>query len=97
MLNHQSLLDAANAVLQLGGAWATWRNVEELLVHRILRGVRLRSIAFFAMWGVWNVFYFWELEQWLSVATGLLLCTGNAAWVALALHYRKVYDKKQWL
>lgn len=85
MHDEATTLDAVNALLQLGGAAATWANAARLWRDRVVAGVEPASMVFFAAWGVWNVYYFWQLGQWLSVAGGALLCAGNLLWVALAL------------
>lgn len=82
------LLDALNAAFQAAGAVAAWNNTRALWRDKAAQGVRVSSVAFFAVWGVWNVYYFAELGQWLSVVTGGLLAAANVAWVALAAWLR---------
>lgn len=83
--------DFINGSFEAIGAWATWANVARLRADRRVAGVDWRSMAFFTGWGLWNLFYYPHLGQWLSFAGGALLVSGNVAWVALALKYRRGY------
>jgi hypothetical protein len=49
---------------------------------------------FFTSWGVWNLYYYPSLGQWLSFAAGIALCLGNIAWVsqAIRLAYRSKHN-----
>jgi len=79
------LLDIGNAVFEGGGATLVWLNVSRLRRDREIKGIDWRVQAFWAAWGVWNVFYYPQLDQWLSAAAGLVLVTGNLVWCALAV------------
>lgn len=80
--------DLINASVELGGAYFTWRNYSELRQARELRGVYWPTIAFFTLWGIWNLVYYPAIGQWLSFAAGILLAAGNLAWVVLAIRLR---------
>jgi len=77
--------DLINASVELVGAYFTWRNWHELRQARELRGVYWPTVAFFTVWGVWNLIYYPALGQWFSFAAGILLAAGNLAWVILAV------------
>lgn len=81
--------DAINGIFETVGAIATWRNVLAIRRDRSVRGVAWGSMAFFALWGVWNLGYYPSLHQWLSTLGGAFLVAGNLTWVGLALKYRK--------
>lgn len=80
--------DHINAIFELVGAFATWRNAYQLHRDGELRGVYLPSTVFFTAWGVWNLAFYPLLGQWYSAAAGAVLVAGNLAWVALALRLR---------
>lgn len=80
--------DAVNALLfEACGALVVWRNVTALLRDRVVAGVDWRVSAFFALWGLWNVYYYWHLMQWLSAAAAVLVAVANGTWVVLALRF----------
>lgn len=77
--------DLINGSFELIGAIFTWRNAAQLRRDREIRGVYWPTAAFMAVWGLWNLVYYPTLGQWASFAGGVLLVTGNLAWVAMAV------------
>lgn len=77
--------DLINGSFELVGAVFTWRNYVQLRRDRVLRGVYWPTAAFFAAWGLWNLVYYPALGQWASFLGGMLLVSGNVAWVVLAV------------
>lgn len=77
--------DLINGLIQLIGAGFTWRNFLQLHRDRVLAGVYWPTTAFFSAWGFWNLYYFPALDQWFSLAGGILLVAGNLAWVVVAI------------
>ncbi|MGE0487295.1 MAG: hypothetical protein AB7Q81_24285 [Gammaproteobacteria bacterium] len=83
--------DAINGLLFEGGsAVLLWLNVRRLLADGHVAGVDWRVTAFFALWGVWNVYYYAHLGQVASAAAALLVAGANGAWVMLALRLGRV-------
>lgn len=80
--------DLCNAVFELGGAMLIWLNVRQLWRDQQIRGVFWHVNVFYTLWGVWNMFYYPSLGQWLSFWAGLGVVLGNAAWCVLAWRYR---------
>lgn len=81
--------DHFNALFEAGGAALLLLNVRALLRDRRLAGVHIAPTAFFAAWGLWNLYYYPHLGQWWSFAAGLAVVAVNAAWIGLALYYRR--------
>lgn len=80
--------DLVNGSFELLGAILTWRNAAQLHRDREIRGVYWPTSAFFSAWGLWNLAYYPLLGQWFSFAGGVLLVSGNLAWVAMAVRLR---------
>lgn len=80
--------DTINAMFELGGALFIWLNVRALYLAKVVRGVYPPVMAFYAAWGVWNVFYYPAIGQHLSFWAGLGVVAGNLVWCSLALKYR---------
>lgn len=80
--------DAINALFELVGSFMTWRNFVQLRRDRTVAGVYWPVTVFFSVWGLWNLWYYPALDQWLSFFAGIVLCAGNIAWVILALRLR---------
>lgn len=76
--------DLINAAFELVGAVIVWLNVLKLYRDREIKGIYWPTFAFFASWGLWNLFYYPSLEQWFSFFAGVVLTAGNIAWIAVA-------------
>jgi hypothetical protein len=81
--------DIVNGAVESASAYFTWRNAYSLYKARELRGVYWPTTLFFTLWGLWNLYYYPALHQWCSFSGGVVLVTGNAIWVVLAILYRK--------
>ena len=79
------MTDLINGSFEFVGAFFTWRNALQLHRDRSLQGVYWPTMAFFTVWGFWNIFFYSSLNQPVSLACGVILALGNGAWVWLAL------------
>jgi hypothetical protein len=84
--------DIINGIFETFGAWFTWGSAWKLWKDRDVKGVYWPAFAFFGSWGLWNLLYYPTLDQWLSFAGGILLVSGNIAWVLLYLYWRWTGD-----
>lgn len=76
--------DAINGAIEFVGALFTWRNALQLWRDREVKGVYWPATAFWAAWGLWNLYCYSALGQWLSFSAGAFLVAGNVLWVSLA-------------
>ena len=81
--------DIINGLFELVGAAFTWRNALQLRTDGEIRGVYWPTSAFFAAWGLWNLIYYPSLGQWASFAGGVVLVSGNVAWVVMAVRLQR--------
>jgi uncharacterized membrane protein YfcA len=88
------IVDAINAAFELGGGIAIFAHCFALLRDREASGVSPVGVVFFTAWGYWNLFYYPQLEQWLSFFGGLLIVAGNTTWVVLLLRFRHERSSK---
>tara|TARA_R110002111_G_scaffold17323_4_gene43502 strand:+ start:1205 stop:1471 length:267 start_codon:yes stop_codon:yes gene_type:complete len=85
--------DLTNAIFEIGGGFLMWLNVKVLYESKEVKGVDWRVSAFFFCWGVWNIYYYPSLDQWLSFYAGIWLSIANLVWVSMAVYYgRKAND-----
>jgi hypothetical protein len=80
--------DLINGSFEVIGAIFTWRNAVQLRRDGEIRGVYWPTSAFFTAWGLWNLVYYPALGQWFSFWGGVLLVSGNVAWVAMAMRLK---------
>lgn len=50
--------DHVNALFEFGGGSILLLNVRRVLHDKLVRGVDWRVMGFFALWGLWNLFYY---------------------------------------
>jgi len=82
------LADLINGAFELFGGVMLVRNCFALHRDKMVRGVSWPVTAFFAAWGLWNLFYYPHLGQWLSFTGGLVIVSANLVWVGMAVYYR---------
>lgn len=79
--------DLINGTFEAVAALFTLNHCRVLLRDRAVAGVSVASMAFFTLWGVWNLWYYPSLGQAWSFAGGALLVLANAVYVALLLRF----------
>lgn len=79
--------DLINALFELLGSIIIVLNINKIMEDKLVRGIHWYVVAFFCFWGIWNLFYYPHLDQWLSFAAGVLMVTMNMIYTALLIHY----------
>ena len=79
--------DLINGSFEAGGSILLWRNVYQLYLDKQVKGVLGTTTAFFAAWGLWNLFYYYHLSQFMSWYGGMSLVTANVVWVGQFIYY----------
>lgn len=86
------LMDMANAFFEGGGSIFVLNHARVLHKHKMVRGVSLLSVAFFSLWGVFNIFYYNHLGQNFSWYAGICVLISNTFYLSLIAYYRR----KEW-
>ena len=81
--------DLTNAIFEVCGGLLIWLNVKALYKSKEVKGVDWRVSAFFFVWGIWNIYFYPSLDQWLSFWAGIWLAIANLIWVVMAIYYTK--------
>lgn len=81
------LPDAINGCFEMSSALLLWLNVAAIARDKCVRGVHAAPTAIFTAWGMWNLFYYPHLGQWISFAGGVGLVTANAVWLSQVWRY----------
>lgn len=77
--------DLVNGLFEAGGSLCIWSNVHRLWKDRQVKGTNWWAVLFFWSWGLWNLWYYPSLDQWLSFWAGAALQLGNFAWLGMLL------------
>lgn len=81
--------DAVNGSLELAGGLFILLSIYKLSQEQQVRGVSWVHVIFFAAWGYWNLFYYPQLEQYLSFMGGIVIVTTNTIWVGQLIYYTR--------
>lgn len=79
--------DLINAAFEALGGFILLLNVRRILRDKLVRGADWRVMGFFTLWGMWNLFYYPHLGQWLSFAAGIWIAVVNTIYLALMIYY----------
>ena len=66
-------------------------NILTLYKDKTVKGISLASMLFYAFWALWNVYYYYALDQQSSCDIGIVVAILSTWWIVLALRYRN-YD-----
>ena len=80
--------DIINGCFEGFGSAFIWLHIRQVLKDKKVAGVSIIATAFFFSWGIWNLYYYPQLGQWVSFLGGLLIVISNAIWVFLLMKYR---------
>ncbi len=81
-------MDTINSMFQLLAAFFVLNNCRQLYIDKCVKGVSIASTAFFACWGLWNVFYYPHLGQTWSFYAGIAVLLANILWVGMMVYFR---------
>lgn len=73
--------DLINGIFETLGAVTGFLNCWQLHKDRRVMGVMWQLWFFYCAWGLWNLYYYPHLNQWISFAGGCLIVTSNIIWI----------------
>lgn len=79
--------DTVNGLYEAIGGVMLWMNVRRLHRDKQVKGVSILPTAFFSSWGLWNLYFYPHLGQWLSFAGGAFLVVANVTWCGQMIYY----------
>ena len=83
-----TLPDLINGLFELSGSAFIWLNIRRVLKDREVKGVSIVTTTFFTSWGIWNMYFYPHLGQWLSFAGGFAIISANTIYIYLLYKYR---------
>ena len=79
--------DAINGTYEVLGAPFITLSIIKLYREKIVRGVNWMAVAFFASWGYWNLYYYFQLHQYCSWLGGMAIVVANTIWLIMMIYY----------
>lgn len=99
-MNVEVTPDLINGLFQVAGAVIQWGNVVRIRRHKSVKGFDPKTIAFFSIYGLWCLYFFQGLNQWMSFIGGLMIVAVNIIWLTHVFYYwmkerkrEKIVDK----
>jgi hypothetical protein len=80
--------DTANGLFEIVGGIAVWVDVAQIFRDKKSAGIHPAAMAFFTIWALWNIFYYFHLSQWFSLWAGVPLAIGDLFWFILMIKYK---------
>ena len=78
--------DLVNGSFECLGGFAILQSIRRVLKDKQVKGVSVLHVAFFSLWGFWNLYYYPSLGQSLSFWGGVLVTVANTTWVCLLVY-----------
>lgn len=79
--------DNINGLFELFGGLFILNSCYKLYKDKKVRGVSFIHIAYFTFWGYWNIEYYSNLEQWMSLIGSLGVTLINTLWLGQLIYY----------
>lgn len=81
------LADLINGLFELLGGFFILLSVFKIHKSKDAGSIHWGHMAFFTVWGFWNLFYYPSLDQWYSFAGGAWLVAINAIYLGQVIYY----------
>lgn len=62
-------------------------NCKKLYEDKQVKGISVLSPLFYLSWSVWNLFYYYSLNQKFSFICGIGSVVANLVWISLMMYY----------
>ena len=80
-------MDNVNGLFETVGGAFVLLNVLRLYRDKKVRGVSPATVAFFTVWGFWNLVYYPALDQWWSALGASSVALVNTIWLGQMIYY----------
>ena len=82
-----SWTDLINGTFELLAGGFFYLSVRRIQRDKKVQGVHVGTVLFSSLWGLWNLPFYWALEQWLSLTGAVILAVINTWYLVLVVHY----------
>lgn len=82
------MMDLIYATFNVVAAVFVVLNALDIWRQRTVAGHTYPSAIFFAVWAVFSIPYFWNLQQWVTTFTSVMMAVANVGLLALVFRFR---------
>ena len=79
--------DLINGLFLLGGAFVICLSILKLRAQRQVRGIDWRHPAFFNFWGIYQLFFYTEINQSYSFAGAITTVSAGSVYLCMILYW----------
>jgi len=83
--------DKVNGIFEILGGLFVCLNILSVWTLKSVAGVSWIAVAFFTIWGWWNLAYYPKLGQRCSSFGAIFVAIANTVWLALLIYYGGVF------
>ena len=65
-------------------------SILQVLHDKSVAGINLWHPGFFAVWGYWNLYYYWTIQQKFSLIASIGVTAANTIWLGLLVYYKLI-------
>jgi hypothetical protein len=80
--------DKINGGFEFVGGFFIILHILQVWYDQSVAGVNIYAVAFFTLWGYWNLYYYKSIKQQWSLVASYFITAMNTVWVMLLLYYR---------
>jgi hypothetical protein len=80
--------DKINGGFEFVGGFFIILHILQVWHDQSVAGVNIYAVAFFTLWGYWNLYYYKAIKQRWSLVASYFITAMNTVWVMLLLYYR---------
>jgi len=79
--------DIINSAFLILGSFFVILSIIKAWRTREIRGINPLTPAFFLLWSIWNVYFFFTLAVWISFFASIAFMLVNAVWLYLVFKF----------
>lgn len=79
--------DHINSGFELAGGFFIVMHIIKVLHDKSVAGVSIYAIAFFTIWGYWNLYYYKSIKHKWSLRATYFITAANTFWLSLLIYY----------
>ena len=84
------MFDFINGCFEFCGFMFIVPTIYKTWADKGVMGIWIGQVAFFTVWGLWNLVYYPHLNQWFSLAGAVMVCLCNLIWLGQIVYYRRL-------
>lgn len=83
--------DQINGILEMAASIFILNHCRVLEKDKAVKGISILSVVFFTLYGIFNIFYYPSIAQWVSFWAGLFIVVVNFLYLWMVLKYKFFY------